>query len=900
MQFNVIVEGAINGIIPGEESLAELQRYLRSTNSPQQLIHRLSSGKPFVIKKSLSYEQAIEFSDRLFDFGLETFIDPPIKPEAEQAPAEIVATAANGNNVIVTTPHASSAASGAMTPKSILSTAAAKTNSLHNVSHTQSAQTSMASRQAASNKVPTQNKVHAQTPANNTTRKSSFTANSNVVNINHHKKKTNTASLTARQQNTTNSQTKRTANSNPALQKAAEEVKALFSSHSRQSLSPEPSNRARLKAYSLAGLSILFPAVYFGITLAFIAATLALFIAGVSALQNIIPIPLAIVLVLLPTLLLTPIIAMLVLPLLNSFGSTPSNGIALQTRDEPKLFMLISALSQLLRTPMPNKVEIVAEPIISCQIKPSIKDFLTLNKALSPETSLSLGAPLLRSLSIQSVVAGIVPEIARHSDKKTHRAQCITNANRNWLKHCQNSDLSLSSLTKKIAFNYKLEKSKDFLKKTANLMERFEHGVHSYFGFCEKTITKLNSPHNSNTTMAQIRISGDTTSALHQEDSEKLRALFEKCTDKLINKNPKNLYVDNLPDLIDSLYKGSNSAKKQENSSSVIIQSAKPINTWLNQTSTYCQDSSTLFYQQQGLDTEAIDLISTTELANKQKQDSHLKKTSEDYFYKWLNPKHFWKIPEETTIKGLNKRSAIDRLDQCIDKIRYLTPDRINAINEIEKVKNQVVELRVEKKLAAMSNDAHSTLRGEPSKNLDNELSIRNDRLKSATEDLQRYNTVMGERIFLGVALNNKNSQAGKIIGCLRFFAGAEEKTSKLVMTTKELEALTPYKSKKANVHLDLYLKELSKELESGIKSILKRARLCPYEFLNPRHENLANFLHSTFSECQSNNPTSLLIEKSHLLQKVLRQIFVEVNQLAADIAAKSETVNSIKKIKQV
>ena len=91
MQFSVIVEGPMDSNASSEDSLLELERFLRASEIPTQTLKDLKQGQSKVVRNKLSYEQAVSISDRLMDLGLESFIDPPPKPEPSAPPAPSLA-----------------------------------------------------------------------------------------------------------------------------------------------------------------------------------------------------------------------------------------------------------------------------------------------------------------------------------------------------------------------------------------------------------------------------------------------------------------------------------------------------------------------------------------------------------------------------------------------------------------------------------------------------------------------------------------------------------------------------------------------------------------------------------------------------------------------------------------
>ena len=74
MQFSVIVGAPVNKISATEDAVAELERYLLSAQISPKVLESIQPGKPHVLKKELSYKQAVDLSDRLIDFGLESEI----------------------------------------------------------------------------------------------------------------------------------------------------------------------------------------------------------------------------------------------------------------------------------------------------------------------------------------------------------------------------------------------------------------------------------------------------------------------------------------------------------------------------------------------------------------------------------------------------------------------------------------------------------------------------------------------------------------------------------------------------------------------------------------------------------------------------------------------------------
>ena len=879
MQFSVVVEGAVDGKMPGEESLAELQRFLRSTSSPQQLIQRLTSGKPFVIKRSLGYDQAVDISDRLYDFGLETFIDPPAKLEKDQP-------SSTQNSVPVATVTANKSMA---VPKGKI-VADAK---LVKVS-------GRVVRANVKSATPIKASVHASSPKAAATQTKLAHNASTATAISTINKAAGTRKIPAPSPKTTPAQTQTApAAANGQLAKAAAEIKALFRGPQKQPLSISVSKGLKLRLITACCLSMLLPLAYVAVLVSVVGLMLATAILGIQLLSGL---PFFVPLLLVPVLILFAIAVVLALPLLAAKSRRPDD-VALAAKDEPKLFMLVAALAKLVQADAPNAIHLVSEPYLSCRRQFSLKDFIAFRRALPSANKLIIGTPVLRSLSLQTFCGLTAVELARPADATMQRPYALGHAVIDFLAHAKQPGVTVTSTLRTLQQHITSQKLFNIIGAIVRVSRGIERFVQGYFLWSEKLANKLINSVDGDTQQLQERLVGTKIANQSALNLKQLKNAYCQSVEKLITKNTQGRYVDSLPDHVDHELESNGItliANKATNNEGIIV-SDQPLRTLVSHLPTYNRSTTAGFYQRYGLDMASLDVYSVEELFLKKVEDSRLQKIAHHYYSKWFNPELHWKLPSESSLRDLNQENMVDRLNACIGKIRYLSPDRANSMITHAKLCKQLVELKASRKVIASGCEFKFQHCSDLSTDLEQETNTLTERFKVLKQDLLHQNATMGERIALGLALEKSRKTLGlNIYKSLVFFDSASEKIHALTQDTQELDRLLQVTPKKLSRNYELHIKELSERMDENIKSIVKRAQHCPFQYADKRHSKLADLLSQNLSATFTGTTAQQLTRKSKILQKLLARAYKDVCDIAADIATGVESKFKIDRIKRI
>lgn len=847
MQFSVVVEGAVDGKVPAEESLAELQRYLRSTSSPQQLVQRLNSGKPFIIKRSLGYEQAVVLSDRLFRFGLETVIDPPIKPEQNKPSAAQTKKQVNGRTI------------------------KARTESTATIKAKPGPQTT---------------KRTPDSPRNIATK----SANKVVSIVTPSPASGRTAQVP-------------TTPAAPAnyLAKAAAEIKSLFRGPQKQPLSMPVSKAAQLRLLAACCLSALLPIAYFTALISVVGLMMAVAIVGINLFSGL-PFFMPLLLLPLPTFMLFTIALVLAMPLFTA-NSQRSSTIALQAKDEPKLFMLTAALAKLVQTSAPTQIHIVAEPVLRCRHQYTVKDFVAFRKPLPSTNTITIGTSVLHSLSLKTFCALAAVELARYADPTAQRRYAIGHAIIDFLSRAKQPATTLSKLLRHVQQHITSQKLCGGLGRVIHLLCWVEAAIEGYFCWAERLANKLVNATIHETQQLQAQLVGTKTASRTATTYKQLGQAYQQSVEQLILKNTQHRYVDSLADLVEQQFRtiGKKAMAGQATDDDGIIAIDQPMRGLVNNISTYNRTATAEFYGHHGLDMSTLDVYSVEDLYHKKAEDTRLRKVSDHYYGKWFDSNLRWKLPSESALRELNQQTVIDRLNQCIGKIRYLSPDRTNGAATYAKIVKQIVELKAARKVAASGNEFKFQHCTDLSSDLEREINTRLERLKVLKHDLQQQNTAMGERIALGLQLEQKRKNlAMSVFNSLVYFDSVGDKLNVLMQDTEELGHLLQFTPKKLSRNYELHIKELAERIEESIRSVIKRAQHCPFQYLNKRYSKLAELLSHNISATFTGSPAQRLVNKSKILQKSIARAYQGVSDVAADIGAEMERKFEIEKIKRV
>lgn len=1008
MQFSVIVEGPISRAAPSEEALSELERYLKSLKRSPEFIEQLKSGTPQIVKEKLTYKQAEVISDRLMEFGLESVIDPPTKPEpislsqtppsspsaalalenlkqnnsqpeanlalASTDPAKAMVSQKNKSepkkNAPTTEARKESEPVKARAPSSPKSKIEKPTNLREDSKHIQTeksinkktqpedrtstqkppqknkknvSQLKVSKNQAGENKKEdserdqanakltertnpekaTHSKVEPITKPTNKrendkkysvsavlnkstsdteTTKNIRNNNTNVVPISPENTTKISKPLLTQTTNspklseTVTKKTKNTSSRSP-LNKSAEEIKSLFNLANAKSISFEAQRFSKLKTYGIAVLSILAPSIYMAslvvagiITLSLLGFVFAL-IAKLSPMF-------AILLMILPSLLVFGALTVLSIPIwINKNRASRFEEIKIQ--DEPKLFMLVTAVCKIINAPPPEKIYLGLHASINGCMSADLKQFFSLSKTLPEKTSLYIGAPLLENFSIKDFCYFTARECGRFARPQTRRPHFISQRVLMWLDDINNRDFHLSAYLQKKADGLSNQKLADLMGLFINRIEDLESIESSFFGYCERQLLKICNSNYSTVTYKNAVVS-DHDAAIANNHYADIKDAIQRSFDEVVSNIESRRFANNLSELSAYFLQQNNSKDEEEApTKSDLIKSNRKIKALINDLRPISEKLTLNFYQQENIGVSPESLLSVSELFKRNKNDSKQEKIAADFLCGWSHGLQFWKLPKETTIKDINDASKTNKLNNCIEKIRYLSPDRSAALDYYYKLLKQLTELKAAKKIRSSGNSFQFQHCSDPSKDFDREIKIRETKIKEFADDINLQNCVMGERLGLGLLLSQGNKNLSSVLyASLTKLHTVCEKINLIANDREELSILITYKPKQLPQHYQLHIRELEERINNSCRLVQRRLSDCLFNFYDKI--SIDDAIADRMLPYSNHSGTQLCLDKATVTLSTLSTAFKHMSEIAANIAAKSESTFKIETIKKL
>ncbi|GAB1266339.1 hypothetical protein [Aurantivibrio infirmus] len=1024
MQFSVIIEGPISRATPSEESLSELERYLKSLKRSPEFIEQLKSGTPQVVKENLTYKQAEVISDRLMEFGLDSVIDPPSKTDSKSATSFSQTNVAT-KNVVKPSPHTQQHISPsnegtsksaqtptktaeAKTPEPVIATPIKKEvatsanrkdknqasintkkedipqakNTAPVIAVEKSDKTSQienkqASVQGAQKKErpnqeqkpsapktinpqkPKTDTVTTSTPNNiddskkieqkntksnvkpcanvepiikskdndNTEKKYSVSAvlaktedktdlknsgsnTTNVVPI------TPTNNLAARkplltqapssegvaskkQNSVANKQPKKTPAESP-LNKSAEEIKALFNLANAKNIAIETPRFNRTKSYGLAVLSILAPVTYAAglIISGVITFSIIGFVFGLVAKLS--PM-LAIILLLIPSLLVLSIMSILSIPLWIKTKSD-SRYVDIKIQDEPKLFMLVTALCKIINVPTPEKIQVGLEANIRSGMSAKLKDFFTFSQELPERTSIRIGAPLLENLSIKDFSYFCAKECGRFADPTTRRSQYISQAILNWLNDLNNREFKLSEYLERKIGLIANEKLNDAALHLTNRIKNLESIESFFFGHCEQKLLFLSNTEKSTAARYGEKILNAQDAATSRNRITDIEDATQRSIDEMVANIKNRRFVKNISELSAHFYQ-KNKANTEQNRSaqSDLISNNGPLKALIKNLDPVSEKLTLNFYERENIVVSSESLLSVAELFKRNKTDNKQEKIAKEYLSNWPHGLQFWKLPKETSIKDIDENSKITKLNNCIEKIRYLSPDRAPALDYYYKLLKQLTELKAAKKIKSSGNSFRFQYCSDPSNNLDREIRSRETKLKEYADDINLQNCVMGERIALGLLLNKDSEKLSTVLyTSLTKLHAVCEKLNIIARDAEELSILNNYKPKQMPQHYQLHIRELTERINGNCKLVQRKLSDCLFNYYDKKKLSIDEIITDRMLPFSEHSANQLCIDRAKVTLSTVSTAFQHTSEIAANLATKSENLYGIETVKKL
>ncbi|MEX1032642.1 MAG: hypothetical protein WDZ30_04730 [Cellvibrionaceae bacterium] len=841
--FSVIIEGSASGKGPSEETWEELERYLHSARIPAKLVKQLKPGKPQVLKNELSYEQAVDISDRLMDLGLQSIIDPPIKPDlAKINPAKSIAAPAQAaaNNC-----HINGRVNGRITVNG---------------------KSQNGRRGPAAGTAPA--------PIGNTKASQAGTSELNG------RPSPRAAGKPA----------------HPVLAKAAAEIRALFQLPKGGKLDIQLPKTSAIRLWCITCLSLLIPILLVAAFATAAIAAMAALVALYGLLFGLMP-PLGIVLIPVLSLILLTAGILLVLPFCSRPGQH-HNGVAIQAKDEPRLVMLVAAICKVTGAPAPSSTYLDAEPHLRGRLHGSLSEFLAFRKPMDGKVTITLGTPLLASLSIHDLAVLIAGECGRFSQPGFRRHYWIILGILAWLHACGQGERLSRRLAR--ATHDRSESLQGYSARAAGLTDSLQDFSYRVIGFCEQRLAALLDKGDPVARQYQAAVLGNSDlTGWRQMLADTREAHCDAISDMLSDRCPQAL-VDSLSALSRDHLEKNYPASRKTTALTGIVKSAQPASLLIARFDEYDKRLSRRFYEAQGFKLAAIDLLPLVEMQRREASETRLRKIAHGYYGNWFHELQIWRLPNDN-LNDVGEKALASRLNHSISKVRYMSPDRSQLLAKYYKLLKHLTELKAAKKIVSTGASFKFRYCADASHNFDKEIALRTSRLKEYGEELRQQNTVMGERLALGLALDKQHkSTVKKLSAALMNIHGIAEKINRLVCDIEELSILQEYKPKNPSQQYQLHIKELTERVEATCRLLRRKLHLCPYDFYDRRYSTLGALLDNRLAQQPAAGNSAESTTKAEIVSAVITQAYRNISDLAASYATRMEHAYEIDAIKRV
>ena len=896
MQFSVIVEGPMESYACSDDALLELERFLRASDIPPHLLQQLKKGQPQVLKNELSYEQAVNISDRLSDLGLDSVIDPPIKPDDDD------------NETI---------SAEEIPPVKTLKSQATPANRVKKTHSQHPQQANIANRKpnlavvkAAANKTakPAQLKmatVAAKSPSHqnlNAGRKIAPTAvtGKNQIAGPATAKQAPTTAKTAKPSSGTTASAKKP-QPNDSLSKAAADIKSLFNLPKTGALELQPPLATRFKLNLAAVIGVAVPCLYIAIWCSIIYLSIVASLGLYSALGFLVaPLPLVIA---------VSLFALTHLPYYLARNNRPPE-IVLKAKEEPRLFMLVSAIAKVLNAPAPTSIVLTDSSRLNATQLSTVKDFFNLKESLPGDVQLSIGAVLPQCLSIRDFCSLAAKEMGIFANPKLLRAYWLLQYALQGSRFFSQPHPELQKKLRELNENTSITFVQKLLGFTAAVSEKC-HGIAcAYFERSNALLKYFARGGNKLRLKYQQAFLGGVAIDDVIDNLVLVDASYASAIEEMLHNNTKARYVNNLPEFCEYLLQKNRStqseastAKPRQQSGTGIVTSKAPMRNIINQLEPLCTALTRMSYEHAGLSLDGIELCSLRSLFQHEVKDQKFNHAATEYFLDWLHPLQFWRLPSDASLPTNNTEATITRLNNSIARIRYIAPDRQNWLHRYDKLLKQFSELKAAKKVVVSGNSFDYQRCADSARTLDADLAQRTIQVKEAQVELKQHNSVMGERIALGLKLNTQQKDlSAKLSQALIACQSVAEKAITLVLAIEELNHILRHKPKNQAQQFQLYVRELTETISEGEKSIRKRLTQCPFDMIDRRYPTMAQFISSQQSPHDSlaMSHEQLIVSKARDTVAAVNWAYKQINQRAAYVAAAAEKQFGVERIKKV
>lgn len=669
----------------------------------------------------------------------------------------------------------------------------------------------------------------------------------------------------------------------PAIAKAATQVRALFHLPPRGKLSFPLPPAARLRIWKLSAASLAVPAGVALLSTGLIAGAGALLLSLYGWISTLSPL-LAILLMFLPGLALLVFAIALTSPFWPG-RAREGHRVKVTGREAPRLVMFVTAVCKVIEAPLPSAIYLVPDP----QIRAAFKGVA--GKPQNGQTELYLGAPLLACLSIQQLSALIARECGRWSRPEFRGRYSLISGLLNWLEtHSRGKAAS--------RFSPGPVPGDDELRGLLHWTARRTASIHnlglSLAGYCQGRLIAM-LRRDPIVRGYETRFLGKADSTLHQQE-KRVEQAYREAIQSMLHEKGRQLYVNSLSQLTGELL---GTEEREKPSASGIVRSGQLASCLLENFSARDEQLTRLVYRSGGLNPD-MHLFSLQEIQRRESNSQKLHAIGRHYFGQWFQESQYWQMPARAVAPGKDPRLIVKQLNQCIKRIRYLSPDRPGILVKYEKTRQQVVELKAAKKIIAAGMKFQFRHCSELSDDLGRELFSREGQLKESREELRQQNVIMGERIVLGLALDNQHRPLTmRLHLALLCFSRLSQKAESLAMDLEEFTTLQDYKPSSLPQSYQAHVKQLLSEIAGAYRSLRRSLQKCPYDFYDRRYPTLLSFLDSKLTQT-TGELEPMLPEKADILLDVLAQAYRYTSELAASYGARMEKAYKVETIRRV
>ncbi|SMF54861.1 hypothetical protein SAMN02745866_03506 [Alteromonadaceae bacterium Bs31] len=493
---------------------------------------------------------------------------------------------------------------------------------------------------------------------------------------------------------------------------------------------------------------------------------------------------------LLPSILLSAIIALLLRPWLQK-DQADKNWLILKKSQQNSLFQFIEEICQKLNLAVPSKLAINGD--LHCKSEYAFK----LPNIRHSERTLSIGLPLALNLDNRQFAAILVHELALGRKPAVALLNNMSNfILRRTKAAAENKDSWQSRLS-----SCRLRTSNKLLKPVIslllNILAKGSYCLKPYYSLINKINTLVNRSAVKAADEYAIALIGSSGLVHTLVHCQHIQHAFDQAKNRLFNSIGAMVLVDNLPILVqhflstnteqqpggqiqDAIDQGATQQKESYPSDRERIIHAEDLDVsglvcrqiaaheLFENMNELCKKGTLLFYANENLSVNTADLVPSSKLMSSVKKDHVRDEINTSYFNRWFNTRSFWRVPSPSTVKNISLGERVQKLNQCVLKIRHATPDYIQLLEVYPRVFQNYVQLSAANEVLKAGYSIHSESIKLTSDQKENfvqhyESSKREFNLLKRQQD--KFHELMGMRLFL--ALSSHPELGKRRIGAL-------------------------------------------------------------------------------------------------------------------------------------